>query len=291
MSDSTVELRPDDLIVLACPVCKGQVAATVSLCGQAACCPLCASLFQIPPRPGAAAAPPVEAEPQQQPGGVAEDWGAIIAQLAAPRAAAEPEGPLDAEWNPEPDETPVGQVDQPLSGVENPTHALPAQRDGDMLAPASDGLFQASTAPVAEPVVPTAALLESEAAAIADEPRELPAVAEPPPAAEVPPVLEAPDIAEAAAAENRRQDAPPEAPADSVFAGFGAAPLTPREDELAFKEPVRTVQRGRKVIELRRLSPKEREARRFRRNLMMVVVGVSILLVIVLLFGLPTKRR
>jgi hypothetical protein len=57
------------------------------------------------------------------------------------------------------------------------------------------------------------------------------------------------------------------------------------ESELAVREPMRTVGSGDGAIVLRRLSPAERAARRTRRNLVMLVGGVSILLTIVLLLG------
>ena len=59
--------------------------------------------------------------------------------------------------------------------------------------------------------------------------------------------------------------------------------------ELAFREPVMTVTSGDRVIELRRLTPEEKAARRARRNLIMLLTGVSILLAIVVVLG--TKRR
>jgi hypothetical protein len=58
--------------------------------------------------------------------------------------------------------------------------------------------------------------------------------------------------------------------------------------ELQFQEPVRTVVSGDQVITLRRLTSEEKAARRTRRNLVMMLAGVSILMAIVLLFG--TKR-
>jgi hypothetical protein len=70
---------------------------------------------------------------------------------------------------------------------------------------------------------------------------------------------------------------------------LGPPLLAPADQDLAFREPVRTVRHGDTVIEIRRLTPEERRARRFRRNLMMVVIGVSILLAIVVVFGVPTK--
>jgi len=180
MSDSTIELGPDAMFVVACPVCLGQLAATGSLRGHDACCPLCASLFHVPfPESAAASAaapapqppPSPRPTPQQQSTsaahGLGEDWGPVIATLAPPPSEPQPSQPLD----------------------------------------------------------------------------QLPAAAFEPPLAE-----------------------PPLA-------------------ELAFKEPVRTVQIGGEVVEIRRLSPEERRSRRFRRNLLMIVIGISILMAIAILFG------
>ena len=58
--------------------------------------------------------------------------------------------------------------------------------------------------------------------------------------------------------------------------------------ELQFQEPVRTVGSGDQVIALRRLTPEEKAVRRTRRNLIMMLTGVSILMAIV--FSLGTKR-
>jgi hypothetical protein len=58
--------------------------------------------------------------------------------------------------------------------------------------------------------------------------------------------------------------------------------------ELQFQDPVRTVGSGDQVITLRRLTPEEKAVRRTRRNLIMMLTGVSILMAIV--FSLGTKR-
>jgi hypothetical protein len=58
--------------------------------------------------------------------------------------------------------------------------------------------------------------------------------------------------------------------------------------ELQFQDPVRTVGSGDQVIALRRLTPEEKAVRRTRRNLIMMLTGVSILMAIV--FSLGTKR-
>jgi len=170
----TAPLGPEALFVVACPVCRGQVAATGSLCGRDACCPLCASLFHVPvPVPAATVAEPA-ARPGPHADGptLGEDWGPVIGQLAPPA------GP-DASAAPE----------------------TRGQEPADFEYP------------------------------------------EPEPAA--------------------------------------AAARLPAAGELVFQEPVRTVRHGSTVIEIRRLTPEERRTRRFRRNLMMIVVGVSILLLIV----------
>ena len=189
-----MHLQPEALFVVACPVCQGQVAATGSICGRDACCPLCANLFQVPFPPTAAAAARSEvATPSPAPGPATpgEDWGGVIEKLAPPRR------------QPDPGERP------------------PA--DPDTFAPP-----ETEPAPVARAAPPAA-----------DEP--VPAV--------------------------------------------GGPPLAPGPDELAFREPVRTVRVGGEVVELRRLSPEERRARRIRRNLLLIVVGVSIMLAIVVLAG------
>lgn len=72
-----------------------------------------------------------------------------------------------------------------------------------------------------------------------------------------------------------------------------AAPLEqppqPRS-ELEFAEPVpATIAGAEGVIELRRLKPEEKAARRSRRNAIMLLTGVSILMTIVLLLG--TKKK
>lgn len=59
-------------------------------------------------------------------------------------------------------------------------------------------------------------------------------------------------------------------------------------NDLAFQEPVRTITSGGQVVTLRRLTPEEKAVRRGRRNLIMMLTGVSILMAIVLLLG--TKR-
>ena len=61
--------------------------------------------------------------------------------------------------------------------------------------------------------------------------------------------------------------------------------------ELQFQEPLRTVGSGDQVITLRRLTPEEKAGRRARRNLIMMLTGVSILMAIVLLFGTKRPKR
>ena len=69
-------------------------------------------------------------------------------------------------------------------------------------------------------------------------------------------------------------------------------PQSAPRTELRFQEPVRTVGSGDHVITLRRLTPEEKAVRRGRRNLIMMVTGVSILMAIVFLLGTKrTKRR
>lgn len=58
--------------------------------------------------------------------------------------------------------------------------------------------------------------------------------------------------------------------------------------EMELHEPVRTIGSGDRVITLHRLTAEEKTARRARRNVIMLLGGVSILMAIVLLLG--TKR-
>jgi hypothetical protein len=60
---------------------------------------------------------------------------------------------------------------------------------------------------------------------------------------------------------------------------------------LQFQEPVRTVGSGDQMITLRRLTPEERAVRRARRNMIMMLTGVSILMAIVLVFGTKRPKR
>ena len=86
-----------------------------------------------------------------------------------------------------------------------------------------------------------------------------------------------------------RQPAPDSA-SDSVPPGEPPQPAANDDaDAMRFREPVRTIGSGDRVIELRRLSPEEKASRRGRRNLVMLLSGLSILMVIVLLLG--RKRR
>ena len=52
---------------------------------------------------------------------------------------------------------------------------------------------------------------------------------------------------------------------------------------------MKTVCRGAQVVELRRLTGEERDARRRRRNIVMLLTGASILIAIAVVLG--TKRR
>lgn len=96
----------------------------------------------------------------------------------------------------------------------------------------------------------------------------------------------------------RRRDTTPEPPSHEPVIGpvpddaFAASqPQAAPAAELQFQEPVRTVVSGDQVITLRRLTPQEKASRRARRNLIMMLAGVSILMAIVLLFGTKRPKR
>jgi len=94
----------------------------------------------------------------------------------------------------------------------------------------------------------------------------------------------------------RPESRPPD-PIDRPSPPFSApsqddSPAIAAPTPMQFAEPAATVASGDTGIPLRRLSPEERAARRARRNLLMMITGISILLSIVLLLGTkPTKRR
>lgn len=79
-------------------------------------------------------------------------------------------------------------------------------------------------------------------------------------------------------------------PTSAETAGEPGAEPVPA-DGMQFEEPVRTLVSGSRVITLHRLSPKEKAARRTRRNAVMLVAGISILMGIVLLLGRKRPRR
>ena len=125
-------------------------------------------------------------------------------------------------------------------------------------------------------------------AGVADAPRQPPAPS---------PTPDAPATQRESSARKQRRAAPqePTAPApvgpppqDSLAEPQPSSAPAP---ELQFQEPVRTVISGDQVITLRRLTPEEKAARRTRRNIVMMLAGVSILMAIVLLFGTKRPKR
>lgn len=260
MSDSPTAIAPDALFVVACPVCQGQVAAMGGLCGRDACCPLCASLFHVPdpsvaaaaPRPDdrhdAAPAQPASAPPAPEP--------PAVERLPEPVGMAEDWGGVITQLTPA-RVTPAGTnpepEPEPTSTIELGDFDLPAAADS-----------------------PTAAAEEVMTAA---RPKDSSGVTDPDDPAEVV------GITSAAPASPPRRAAPRHAATGDDLPVVGGTPLDPKASELAFSEPVRTIRHGDTVIEIRRLTPEERRARRFRRNVLMVVVGVSILLTTYLLLS------
>jgi hypothetical protein len=62
------------------------------------------------------------------------------------------------------------------------------------------------------------------------------------------------------------------------------AVLEPR-GELEFPEPIKCIDNGAQIIRLRRLTPEEKASRRARRNFIMLLVGLAILVALVLILG------
>lgn len=246
-------IAPDQLFVIGCPTCGGHVAATGGMCGRDACCPLCASLFHVPTLTLAGAVVP----PSPTPPPPAEDWGNVIETLAPPieKPAAEPafEHPSDFEIPPE------GACEPAVASAPAPV-VEPSLRD----------MPDAAAGPVGS----------------ADGVGHTPDLASPLPIASQLPSADWIDevLATPSTDETYEASAAPEG-----LPHVGPSQLAPADQELEFREPVRTVRHGDTVVEIRRLTPEERRARRFRRNVMMIVIGVSILLAIVVIFGVPTK--
>lgn len=246
---------PDQLFVIACPICRGHVAATGRLCGHGACCPLCANLFRVP-------SPAPETAPAESP--LSGDWGAVIEQLA-PQARSVPAAPAE-EPAPVPDFTFAAEMIAPAaqpapSEPETPAAAMPGGTSGPDTGPG--GADETPQPFAGEPAAP-----------------------EPAGGAEAPGREEIPDPFPTLAA---GAAAPAPVVDTTGFPRTEPAALDPNASELVFHEPVRTIRQQGAVVELRRLTPEERQRRRFRRNLMMIVVGVSILMLIVLLFGVPKQ--
>lgn len=86
---------------------------------------------------------------------------------------------------------------------------------------------------------------------------------------------------------------PPESAVDAEqHRSFDTSPEagTAPDRTTLFQEPTRTIMAGDRIIALRRLSSEERDTRRTRRNAIMLIGGVSVLLAIVLLLGRKRKK-
>ncbi len=263
-TDHLPHLAPDTLFVIACPVCRGHMAATRSLCGLEACCPLCSNLFRVP-GPAVTAVAPTAA--------LAEDWGGVIEQLAPPVPKTEP---------------PPSEVQYPrmsyvfgASKPSGPSDETVGHADAEL------PIEQPTAPPTSEPPPPVTSDVPVVESIATSDPAP---VVEPAAAIEATPVQEelTPDAAELVAAITLG-DAPAVVAPPEDIPHMGPASVEPTAAELELREPVRTIRQGDTVIEIRRLTPEERRARRFRRNLMMIVIGVSILLAIVVIFGVPQK--
>lgn len=179
---------------------------------------------------------------------------------------------------------------------------------GEACCPTCAAPFTVPEPRIADPVVPRAVPpAETRAAPSYETPAPAPtasnaaaaATPEPVPAADAPSGDAAPGLvafeplepgaatATAAAAPAAEPASSPPGPAELIpdaASTTTAAPEAPR-GELEFREPVRSITVGDATIELRRLSPEEKQARRTRRNLLILVVGAAILFALVLALG------
>lgn len=98
-------------------------------------------------------------------------------------------------------------------------------------------------------------------------------------------------VPESAAQEpSTHPDAVAALPAQAPVFPVPAAAAVPAHPQLQFREPVLSVGRRGHEKELRRLSPQERRVRRGRRNIVMLLVGVAVLLVLVLVISMQGQR-
>lgn len=80
---------------------------------------------------------------------------------------------------------------------------------------------------------------------------------------------------------------------DEAFAGVTTTP-TPRpsaiDPALTFQEPVKSVAGGDRPVQLRRLTDEERRVRRARRNLVLLLLGGTLLIALTVAFGYRPGR-
>lgn len=85
---------------------------------------------------------------------------------------------------------------------------------------------------------------------------------------------------------------PPRMGLDAVVADLPLSTEAPTIDPaMQFAEPARTIDTPEGTITLRRLTAKEKSARRARRNLVMLIGGLAVLLTIVFVFGTSPKTN
>ena len=70
-----------------------------------------------------------------------------------------------------------------------------------------------------------------------------------------------------------------------------AAQPAARHRDLEFREPVSTLETEEGLVELRRLTDEEKRLRRSRRNIVMLLVGTTILIALTALLGRDSKKK
>jgi DNA-directed RNA polymerase subunit RPC12/RpoP len=267
-------------VQLHCPHCGGLFQIDETLAGQHVSCPLCLGVVAIPELvPPLAAPPPEFIEPPPAPeeaqqlgcpvcGGVFQvtrDMAGM--QVSCPHCSTAvllPEAPsppavgASAAWS------------DATAGLETPPPLF--QEPAAATAPP---IVETTPAAPRPPVDPFSSSVAATKPAEKDVEDLLPPAAEKPDAPVVEHDAEAPRADDERAA--RRQAAAPTKPV-----------LIPTEDGayIALHEPVKKVAAGGREIELRRLSPEEKERRRFRRNLVVAGLGLFLLIVAMLVMGL-----
>ncbi|MBW3597462.1 MAG: hypothetical protein KY475_09335 [Planctomycetes bacterium] len=292
----------DEAISLGCPICSGVFQVTRSMGGQQVACPHCSNAvmlpeFEAPPPPGAEppagqwSAPPLSPPPSSEHG-----WGPPAPTPSytppAPQEPAETHEPLQ----PSSDDLPPAAKKRTTAPARekaddllppgakatrgHPSTPAPAADEDDLLPPGASKKKQAPAAvekrSKAEELLPPGASKKKSAAV---EKKQSKADELLPPAA-----AKSRETTKKRPAEVEEDSA---TPAGRPGVAADGSILVPTDDGryVALREPVKTVGKGDREIELRRLTPDEKAARRFKRSLFLATFGLLFLILSMLVMA------